>query len=103
MTAGFAAFTVDPGRHPGDTTSLLVTYYNVNKPSGALSVFEAIEPVDVVGLSGPGRRNWHPFDPGPVLASAWKLGVNRGAVADGDGQPPPIAAPLIAAIQTAPL
>jgi 3',5'-cyclic AMP phosphodiesterase CpdA len=37
---GFAAFTVDPGRHPGDTTSLYVTYYNVNKPSGALSVFE---------------------------------------------------------------
>jgi hypothetical protein len=37
---GFAAFTVDPGRHPGDTTSLHVTYYNVNKPHGDLSVFE---------------------------------------------------------------
>jgi len=37
---GFAAFTVDPGRHPGDTTSLNVTYYNVNKPRGDLSVFE---------------------------------------------------------------
>jgi 3',5'-cyclic AMP phosphodiesterase CpdA len=37
---GFAAFTVDPGRRPGDITSLFVTYYNVNKPSGALSVFE---------------------------------------------------------------
>jgi 3',5'-cyclic AMP phosphodiesterase CpdA len=37
---GFAAFTVDPGRHPGDTTSIHVTYYNVNKPSGELSVFE---------------------------------------------------------------
>ncbi len=37
---GFAAFTVDPGRHPGDTTSLHVTYYNVNKPQGELSVFE---------------------------------------------------------------
>jgi hypothetical protein len=37
---GFAAFTVDPGRHPGDTTSMYVTYYNVNKPSGELSVFE---------------------------------------------------------------
>jgi 3',5'-cyclic AMP phosphodiesterase CpdA len=37
---GFAAFTVDPGRHPGDTTSLNVTYYNVNKPNGELSVFE---------------------------------------------------------------
>jgi hypothetical protein len=37
---GFAAFTVDPGRHPGGTTSMYVTYYNVNKPSGELSVFE---------------------------------------------------------------
>ena len=37
---GFAAFTVDPGRHPGDLTSLHVTYYNVNKPHGDLSVFE---------------------------------------------------------------
>jgi 3',5'-cyclic AMP phosphodiesterase CpdA len=40
---GFAAFTVDPGRHPGDMTSLHVTYYNVNKPSGALSVFETFQ------------------------------------------------------------
>ncbi|MEW2546980.1 metallophosphoesterase family protein [Streptomyces sp. NPDC047002] len=37
---GFAAFTVDPGRHPGDTTTMHVTYYNVNKPGGELSVFE---------------------------------------------------------------
>nr|WP_194912507.1 metallophosphoesterase family protein [Catenulispora rubra] len=37
---GFAAFTVDPGRHPGDTTRMHVTYYNVNKPNGQLSVFE---------------------------------------------------------------
>ena len=37
---GFASFTVDPGRHPGDTTSMHVTYYNVNKPNGELSVFE---------------------------------------------------------------
>jgi Purple acid Phosphatase, N-terminal domain/Calcineurin-like phosphoesterase len=37
---GFAAFTVDPGRHPGDTTTMHVTYYNVNKPNGDLSVFE---------------------------------------------------------------
>jgi hypothetical protein len=37
---GFAAFTVDPGRWPGDTTSIHVTYYNVNKPSGELSIFE---------------------------------------------------------------
>jgi 3',5'-cyclic AMP phosphodiesterase CpdA len=37
---GFAAFTVDPGRRPGDTTTMHVTYYNVNKPHGDLSVFE---------------------------------------------------------------
>jgi hypothetical protein len=37
---GFAAFTVDPGRRPGDTTTMHVTYYNVNKPHGELSVFE---------------------------------------------------------------
>jgi hypothetical protein len=37
---GFAAFTVDPGRRPGGMTSLYVTYYNVNKPLGELSVFE---------------------------------------------------------------
>jgi hypothetical protein len=37
---GFAAFTVDPGTRPGDTTRLHVTYYNVNKPYGELSVFE---------------------------------------------------------------
>jgi 3',5'-cyclic AMP phosphodiesterase CpdA len=37
---GFAAFAVDPGRRPGDTTTMHVTYYNVNKPSGELSVFE---------------------------------------------------------------
>ncbi|MET9222673.1 metallophosphoesterase family protein [Streptomyces sp. NPDC003300] len=37
---GFAAFTVDPGRHAGDTTRMHVTYYNVNKPNGELSVFE---------------------------------------------------------------
>ncbi|TCO53747.1 purple acid phosphatase family protein [Actinocrispum wychmicini] len=37
---GFAAFTVDPGRRPGGTTSMYVTYYNVNKPFGELTVFE---------------------------------------------------------------
>jgi tetracycline 7-halogenase / FADH2 O2-dependent halogenase len=45
------------------------------------SVFAAIEPVDVVGLAGPGRRNWHPFDAEPLLASAGKLGVSRSEVA----------------------
>jgi hypothetical protein len=37
---GFAAFDVDPGRRPGGTTTMKVTYYNVNKPHGDLSVFE---------------------------------------------------------------
>jgi hypothetical protein len=37
---GFAAFTVDPGKHAGDMTRIHVTYYNVNKPNGDLSVFE---------------------------------------------------------------
>ena len=37
---GFAAFTVDPGSFAGDTTSIHVTYYNVNKPNGDLSVFD---------------------------------------------------------------
>ncbi|MEE1664309.1 hypothetical protein RCR19_02120 [Streptomyces sp. WAC07094] len=37
---GLAAFTVDPGRFPGDTTRMHVTYYKVNRPNGELSVFE---------------------------------------------------------------
>jgi hypothetical protein len=37
---GFAAFEVDPGTRPGGRTSLRVTYYNVNKPNGNLTVFE---------------------------------------------------------------
>src|ERR1044072_2744449 len=37
---GFAALTVAPGRHAGDTTRMHVTYYDVNKPGGDLSVFE---------------------------------------------------------------
>jgi hypothetical protein len=37
---GFAAFTVDPGTQRGGRTALHVTYYNVNKPQGDLSVFE---------------------------------------------------------------
>jgi hypothetical protein len=37
---GFAAFTLDPGNRPGGKTTLHVTYYNVNKPHGDLSVFE---------------------------------------------------------------
>ncbi|MEV6994757.1 hypothetical protein AB0N87_37215 [Streptomyces sp. NPDC093228] len=37
---GFAAFTVDPGRFPGDTARMHATYYSVDKPNGELSVFE---------------------------------------------------------------
>ncbi|GII29027.1 metallophosphoesterase [Planotetraspora mira] len=37
---GFAAFEVDPGNRRGGTTTMKVTYYNVNKPHGDLSVFE---------------------------------------------------------------
>ncbi|GAA3754157.1 hypothetical protein [Streptomyces tremellae] len=37
---GFAAFTVAPGRHPDDTTTMHAACYNVNKPGGELSVFE---------------------------------------------------------------
>jgi hypothetical protein len=37
---GFAEFTVDPGRHPGDMTRIYVTYYNIITPTGELSVFE---------------------------------------------------------------
>jgi hypothetical protein len=37
---GFAAFTVDPGTHPGATTSMHVTYYTVAQPDGKISPLE---------------------------------------------------------------
>jgi hypothetical protein len=37
---GFAAFDVDPGSHPGDFTSIKVTYYDVVGPDGRLDPFE---------------------------------------------------------------
>lgn len=37
---GFAAFAVDPGRRPGDVTTMQVTYYDVTGPDGALQPFE---------------------------------------------------------------
>ncbi len=46
---GFAAFTVDPGRHPGDTTRLHVTYYAVSGP------FATLTPVDQFTLTRPRR------------------------------------------------
>ncbi|MEW6438313.1 MAG: fibronectin type III domain-containing protein [Pseudomonadota bacterium] len=38
---GFAAFTVDPGAHRGDITSIEVTYYDVVGPDGQLAPFES--------------------------------------------------------------
>jgi len=37
---GFAAFTVDPGSHPGDFTTIEVTYYDVVGSDGQLTPFE---------------------------------------------------------------
>ncbi|WP_249416822.1 metallophosphoesterase family protein [Streptomyces sp. TS71-3] len=37
---GFAAFSVDPGRHPGDRTRITVTYYDVVGTQGELKPFE---------------------------------------------------------------
>ncbi|MGI4860024.1 MAG: purple acid phosphatase family protein [Janthinobacterium lividum] len=37
---GFAAFDVDPGNHPGDMTTITVTYYDVDGPDGQLAPFE---------------------------------------------------------------
>jgi 3',5'-cyclic AMP phosphodiesterase CpdA len=37
---GFAAFTVDPGSHPGDMTTIKVTYYDVVGRDGQLAPFE---------------------------------------------------------------
>jgi hypothetical protein len=37
---GFAAFTVDPGSHPGDFTTIEVTYYDVVGTDGRLASFE---------------------------------------------------------------
>ncbi len=38
---GFAAFTVDPGSHPGGMTNIRVTYYDVVGPDGRLAPFES--------------------------------------------------------------
>jgi hypothetical protein len=37
---GFAAFTVDPGSHPGGLTSIKVVYYDVVGPDGQIAPFE---------------------------------------------------------------
>jgi 3',5'-cyclic AMP phosphodiesterase CpdA len=38
---GFAAFTVDPGAHPGDVTTIKVTYYDVVGLNGQIAPFES--------------------------------------------------------------
>jgi 3',5'-cyclic AMP phosphodiesterase CpdA len=38
---GFAAFTVDPGSHPGGVTTIAVTYYDVVGTGGQLAPFES--------------------------------------------------------------
>ena len=38
---GFAAFTVDPGSHPGAMTTMKVTYYDVLGPDGQIAPFES--------------------------------------------------------------
>ena len=40
---GFAAFTVDPGRHRGDLTTITVTYYDVVGTEGELRPFESFK------------------------------------------------------------
>ncbi|HEY4171602.1 MAG TPA: hypothetical protein VGM42_01150, partial [Rhodopila sp.] len=37
---GFAAFAVDPGTHPGDFTTMKVTYYDVVGVDGEIAPFE---------------------------------------------------------------
>ena len=38
---GFASFALDPGSHPGDFTTIKVTYYDVTGPGGELAAFES--------------------------------------------------------------
>ncbi|HEY4251289.1 MAG TPA: fibronectin type III domain-containing protein [Roseomonas sp.] len=38
---GFAGFELDPGAHPGDVTTIKVTYYDVVGPDGQIAPFES--------------------------------------------------------------
>jgi len=38
---GFAAFDLDPGSHPGDFTTITVTYYDVVGPDGQIAPFKS--------------------------------------------------------------
>jgi hypothetical protein len=54
---GFAAFTVDPGSHPGDFTKIAVTYYDVVGTDGQLVPFETFtlrRPPSRLGEACPG-------------------------------------------------
>ncbi len=44
------------------------------------AIRQAIEPLDVIGLGDPSRRNWYPVDPRDLHASAHKLGASRGEI-----------------------
>lgn len=59
---------VEGARSPADRTRLLAR------------IAEAIEPLDVAGLSDASRRNWHPVEAEPLLDGAGKLGASRGEV-----------------------
>ncbi len=41
------------------------------------AIRRAVEPLDVIGLSDPSRRNWYPVLPEDLLAGAHKLGATR--------------------------
>lgn len=53
---------------PGDREPLLA------------AIRQAIEPLDVIGLTGASRRNWYPVDPADLYASAHKLGATRAEI-----------------------
>lgn len=44
------------------------------------NVYEAIEPLDVAGLSDRSRLNWHPVEAEPLLAAASKLHATTGEI-----------------------
>jgi FADH2 O2-dependent halogenase len=46
------------------------------------AVRQAVEPLDVIGLSDASRRNWFPVDAADLFAGAHKLGATRDEIAD---------------------
>ncbi len=45
-------------------------------------VFQAIEPLDIAGLSDRGRRHWHPVTAEPLLAAAHKVGADAARIGE---------------------